>query len=60
MEEILDRLEKYDNWKEIMRASCRKNGLTTSLAGDLTILKLKFLEERFRKRYDVTHSAMRL
>lgn len=50
MEQILDRLESFSNWKELMRAACRQNGLSTSLAGDLTILKLKMIDERFKKR----------
>jgi len=34
-----------------MRSSCRLNGLNTSYAGELTILKLKLLNDRFQKRY---------
>lgn len=50
MEVILDELEKQGNWKEFMRSSCRQNGINPSLAADLTILKLRQLEERFKKR----------
>lgn len=35
-----------------MRGSCRRNGLNTSHAGDLTILKLKMLSDRFKNSYE--------
>jgi hypothetical protein len=33
METILDELEKNKAWKDVLRGSCKKNGINTSLAG---------------------------
>lgn len=44
MEKILNDLEQHSSWKELMRSSCRRNALNTSLAADLTILKLRQLD----------------
>ena len=43
MDNFLNRLEQQENCKQILRASCKKNKINTSLASILTIPKLKFL-----------------
>jgi hypothetical protein len=50
MEQILEKLEELPNWKEKMRSACKKNNLCTSIASNLTILKIKMLGDRFRRR----------
>jgi hypothetical protein len=35
----------------MMRAACKRNCLNTALAGELTVAKLKLLNERFNKAY---------
>lgn len=49
MEQILNKLEEYKNWKDILRASCKNNGISTSLTGQLTVLKTRSLYKRFQK-----------
>jgi len=49
MDIFLDKLEEITNWKDQMRAACKANQLNTALAGELTVLKLKILNERFKK-----------
>jgi hypothetical protein len=51
MEQLLDKLEEFQNWKDILRASCRNNDIPTSLSGELTILKARSLNKRFEKTY---------
>ena len=50
-------LERLDSWKEMMRSSCKANRLRTSLANELTLLKLKFLNDKLAKRYVSCHTA---
>ena len=57
MQSILDRLEQLEGWKELMSISCRANGLPATLAGDLTVLKVRQLEDRFKKRSTSHNSA---
>lgn len=47
MEPLLNKLEEFQNWKDILRASCKNNGIPTSLTGELTILKARSLYKRF-------------
>ena len=49
MEPLLDKLEDSQNWKDILRASCKYNAIPTSLTGELTILKARSLNKRLEK-----------
>lgn len=57
MNQILTSLEQSSNWKDLMRASCKKNGLKTALVSELTPLKLEVLGNRFIRRYNYIHKV---
>lgn len=59
MEPLLNKLEEFQNWKDILRASCKNNGIATSLTGQLTILKAKSLYKRFEKTQTFANLGMK-
>ena len=57
MDHFLERLEQTGNAKDLLRQSCKKNGLNTALGGELTISKLRLLNEKFKKAYSPPNTS---
>lgn len=60
MDHFLERLEQSGNVKDLLRQSCKKNRLNTALGGDLTISKLRLLNEKFKKAYSLPNTAIHI
>lgn len=58
MDHFLERLEQTGNVKDLLRQSCKKNGLNSSLGGELTVSKLRLLNEKFKKAYSLPNTSI--